>query len=234
LPTSSGASARNPTPRAPIPISRERFHETHDLIIRAWTEPGPFAFDGDHFSLRYVNLWPRPYQSPHPPVWIPSQGSSETVAWTADPKRKYPFLVTFSSADLVARYHNTYREQARQYGYEAAPDQLGWACPIYVAETDERARAEAGRVVETLFNDFLRQSFEMLMPPRLHLDRLNEKFHPQSGHVGRQETHRGTSHRDRHRADREPPDCTERHRADARAYRLRDTGCTPPVRYPLG
>jgi alkanesulfonate monooxygenase SsuD/methylene tetrahydromethanopterin reductase-like flavin-dependent oxidoreductase (luciferase family) len=146
-------------------FSHERFHEAHDLIIRAWTEPGPFAFDGDHFSLRYVNLWPRPYQNPHPPVWIPSQGSSETVAWAADPKRKYPFLVTFSSADLVARYHNTYREKARQYGYEASPDQLGWACPIYVADTDERAREDAGRAVETLFNDFLRQTFEMLMPP---------------------------------------------------------------------
>jgi alkanesulfonate monooxygenase SsuD/methylene tetrahydromethanopterin reductase-like flavin-dependent oxidoreductase (luciferase family) len=146
-------------------FSHERFHEAHDLIIRAWTEPGPFAFDGDHFSLRYVNLWPRPYQTPHPPVWIPSQGSSETVVWASHPDRKYPFLVTFSSADLVARYHNTYREQARQYGYEAAAEQLGWACPIYVAETDERARAEAGRAVETLFNDFLRQTFEMLMPP---------------------------------------------------------------------
>ena len=146
-------------------FSHERFHEAHDLIIRAWTDPGPFAFDGDHFSLRYVNLWPRPYQTPHPPVWIPSQGSSETIAWAADPKRKYPFLVTFSSADLVARYHNTYRDKARQYGYEVAPEQLGWACPIYVAETEARARAEAGPAVETLFNDFLRQSFEMLMPP---------------------------------------------------------------------
>ncbi len=143
-------------------FSHERFHEAHDLIIRAWTEPGPFAFDGDHFSLRYVNLWPRPYQSPHPPVWIPSQGSSETVAWAADSKRKYPFLVTFASADLVARYHNAYRDQERRYGYEAAADQLGWACPIYVADT---ARKEAGRAVETLFNDFLCQTFEMLMPP---------------------------------------------------------------------
>src|SRR5205823_14709562 len=94
-----------------------------------------------------------------------AQRSSETVAWAAAPKRKYPFLVTFSSADLVARYHTTYREQARQYGYEAAAEQLGWACPIYVAETDARAREEAGRAVETLFNDFLRQTFEMLMPP---------------------------------------------------------------------
>ena len=65
----------------------------------------------------------------------------------------------------MARYHNAYRDQARQYGYEAAAEQLGWACPIYVAETDERARAEAGEAVETLFNDFLRQTFEMLMPP---------------------------------------------------------------------
>jgi alkanesulfonate monooxygenase SsuD/methylene tetrahydromethanopterin reductase-like flavin-dependent oxidoreductase (luciferase family) len=55
-------------------FSHERFHEAHDLIIRAWTEPGPFAFDGDHFSLRYVNLWPRPYQTPHPPVWISVAG----------------------------------------------------------------------------------------------------------------------------------------------------------------
>src|SRR6266699_5925464 len=106
-------------------FSHERFHEAHDLIVRAWTEPGPFAFHGDHFSLQYVNLWPRPYQSPHPPIWIPSQGSSETVAWASHPDRKYPFLVTFSSADLVARYHNTYRERARDYGYEAASEQLG-------------------------------------------------------------------------------------------------------------
>ncbi len=215
-------------------FSHERFHEAHDLIIRAWTEPGPFAFDGDHFSLRYVNLWPRPYQSPHPPVWIPSQGSSETVAWAADPKRKYPFLVTFSSADLVARYHNTYRDQARQYGYEAAADQLGWACPIYVAETDERAREEAGRAVETLFNDFLRQTFEMLMPPGLHLDRLDEEFHRQPQGVGRRQGYRRRSDRERHRADRQPPDGARGHRADARAHRLRHPRRAPPVRHPLG
>jgi len=108
-------------------FSHERFHEAHDLIIRAWTEPGPFAFDGDHFNLQYVNLWPRPYQQPHPPVWIPSQGSSETVAWASDPKRKYPFLVTFSAANLVARYHTAYREQAlfrEAFPEETTPDRL--------------------------------------------------------------------------------------------------------------
>src|SRR6202163_1462075 len=146
-------------------FSLERFQEAHDLIVGAWTKPGPFTFEGEHYNFRYVNLWPRPYQTPHPPIWIPSQGSSETIRWAAAPERKYPFLVTFSSQELVTRYLNLYREQARGFGYEASGDQLGWAAPIYVAETDERAKAEAKAGVETLFNEYLHNPWEMLLPP---------------------------------------------------------------------
>src|SRR5690606_22374471 len=106
-----------------------------------------------------------PYQRPHPPVWIPSQGSSETIAWASAPERKYPFLVTFSAQDLVIRYLNMYREQAREWGYEASGDQLGFASPVYVAETEERAREEARAGVETLFNDYLYNPWELLLPP---------------------------------------------------------------------
>src|SRR5215467_2475438 len=146
-------------------LSHERFHEAHDLIVKAWTEPGPFEFEGDHYRFRYVNLWPRPYQSPHPPVWIPSMGSRETIEWVSAPERKYPFLVTFSSEAAVVRYLNIYREAARAHGYEASGDQLGWAVPLYVADTDERARVEAKAGIETLFNNFLPMPWEMLLPP---------------------------------------------------------------------
>ena len=146
-------------------FSHERFHEAHDLIVQAWTRPGPFTFESENYNYRYVNLWPRPYQRPHPPIWIPSQGSAETIEWAADPSRKYPFLVTFSAHDLVARYLKAYREQAQKFGYEASGEQLGWAVPIYVADTDARARAEAKDGIETLFNDFLNNPWEMLLPP---------------------------------------------------------------------
>ncbi|HYI87167.1 MAG TPA: LLM class flavin-dependent oxidoreductase [Burkholderiales bacterium] len=145
--------------------SHERFQEAHDLIVQAWTRPGPFAFEGEHYNFRYVNIWPRPYQQPHPPIWIPSMGSSETIAWAAAPERKYPFLVTFSGRDLVARYLNLYREQAKKYGYEAGGHQLGWASPVYVADTDERAKEEARAGIESLFNEFLATPFQMLLPP---------------------------------------------------------------------
>lgn len=146
-------------------FSQERFHEAHDLILQAWTQPGPTEFEGDHYNHKYVNIWPRPYQDPHPPIWIPSQGSSETIKWASDPTHKYPFLVTFSPEESVIRYLNMYRDAARQHGYEASGKQLGWAMPVYVADTDERAVEEATAGAESLFNVYLPQPLEMLLPP---------------------------------------------------------------------
>jgi alkanesulfonate monooxygenase SsuD/methylene tetrahydromethanopterin reductase-like flavin-dependent oxidoreductase (luciferase family) len=146
-------------------FSHDRFHEAHDLIVRAWTEPGPFAFQGRHYNVQYVNLWPRPYQKPHPPIWIPSQGSKETIDWAAHPNRRYTYLQTFSPAGVVQRYLKMYRDTCKGYGYEADDRQLGWAVPVYVAATDEAARAEAKPHFEAFRNVFLKMPVEMLLPP---------------------------------------------------------------------
>jgi alkanesulfonate monooxygenase SsuD/methylene tetrahydromethanopterin reductase-like flavin-dependent oxidoreductase (luciferase family) len=114
-------------------ISHERFHEAHDLIVQAWTRPGPFTFTGKHYNSDYVNLWPKPLQQPHPPIWVPSQGSKETIEWAAHPDHRYTYLQTFSPFKVVQRYLKSYRDTAEQYGYEAQDSQLGWAVPIYVA-----------------------------------------------------------------------------------------------------
>jgi alkanesulfonate monooxygenase SsuD/methylene tetrahydromethanopterin reductase-like flavin-dependent oxidoreductase (luciferase family) len=145
--------------------SHDRFHEAHDLIIRAWTETGPFTFEGKYYHVNYVNTWPRPYQQPHPPIWIPSQGSSETIEWAAHPSRKYTYLQTFSPVTTLARYMGLYRQKAEEYGYQATEEQLGWSIPTYCAETDEIAVKEARPHIETFLNKFLRMPAEMLLPP---------------------------------------------------------------------
>jgi alkanesulfonate monooxygenase SsuD/methylene tetrahydromethanopterin reductase-like flavin-dependent oxidoreductase (luciferase family) len=146
-------------------FSHDRFHEAHDLIVRAWTEPGPFAFQGRHYNVQYVNLWPRPFQKPHPPIWIPSQGSKETIDWAAHPDRRYTYLQTFSPAKVVQRYLKLYRDTCRAFGYAAEDRQLGWAVPVYVGKTDETARSEARPHFETFRNVFLKMPIEMLLPP---------------------------------------------------------------------
>ncbi|MGE0745857.1 MAG: LLM class flavin-dependent oxidoreductase [Rhodospirillales bacterium] len=147
-------------------ISHERFHEAHDLVIKAWTETGPFAFEGKHYHFEYVNVWPRPFQKPHPKIWIPSQGSTETVDWACNPARKYVYLQTYSPISAVTKYLNMYRSIAhKKYGYAAASSQLGWATPLYVAETDEKAIEDARGPIELFFTKLLAQPPEMLFPP---------------------------------------------------------------------
>ena len=146
-------------------FSHDRFHEAHDLIVRGWTEPGPFAFQGRHYNVQYVNVWPRPFQKPHPPIWIPSQGSKETIDWAAHPDRRYTYLQTFSPANVVQRYLDIYRDTCKGFGYEAQDRQLGWAVPVYVAATDEAARREAKPHFEAFRNVFLKMPVEMLLPP---------------------------------------------------------------------
>jgi alkanesulfonate monooxygenase SsuD/methylene tetrahydromethanopterin reductase-like flavin-dependent oxidoreductase (luciferase family) len=143
--------------------SQERFSEAHDLIIRAWTEPGPFQYVSKHYHFNYVNSWPRPYQNPHPPVWTPSQGSASTIRWAA--KMRYTYCQTLSPISAVARFSQMFRDEAEKAGYEAHPDQLAWSNCIYIAETDEQAIREARPHLEALVNDFLKMPMEMLLPP---------------------------------------------------------------------
>ena len=143
--------------------SHARFHEAHDLIIRAWTEPGPFEYAGEEYDFRYVNTWPRPYQDPHPPIWIPSQGSSSTIAWAA--KMKYTYAQTLSPIATVARFFQMYRDEAEKSGYQATNDQLAWSNTIYIAETDRKAMEQARPHMEALANSLLKMPLEMLLPP---------------------------------------------------------------------
>ncbi len=145
--------------------SHDRFHEAHDLIVRAWTEPGPFHFEGKYYDYEYVNTWPRTYQEPHPQIWIPSQGSSETIRFAAAKEHRYTYLQTFSPISAVAKYMAMYKDVAREQGYEATPDQLGWSLPIYCAATDEQAREEARPHAEMFVNKLLKMPPEMLVPP---------------------------------------------------------------------
>jgi alkanesulfonate monooxygenase SsuD/methylene tetrahydromethanopterin reductase-like flavin-dependent oxidoreductase (luciferase family) len=143
--------------------SQARFAEAHELIVRAWTEPGPWVYSGKHYQFNYVNPWPLPYQKPHPPIWIPSQGSSSTIKWAAG--MRYTYCQTLAPIATVARFFQIYRDEAERAGYEASPDQLAWSNTIYVAETDAKAMREAKPHLEALANVFLKMPIEMLLPP---------------------------------------------------------------------
>jgi alkanesulfonate monooxygenase SsuD/methylene tetrahydromethanopterin reductase-like flavin-dependent oxidoreductase (luciferase family) len=74
---------------------REKYREGVELILRAWTEPEVFSFNGKYTQLRYVNIWPRPMQKPRPPVWVPGGASVETWDFSLDHDFLYANLSYF-------------------------------------------------------------------------------------------------------------------------------------------
>jgi alkanesulfonate monooxygenase SsuD/methylene tetrahydromethanopterin reductase-like flavin-dependent oxidoreductase (luciferase family) len=120
---------------------RERYYEAHDLILRAWREPGIFAFNGKYTQLRYVNIWPRPLQRPHPPVWIPGGGSVETWVWSARNDYVYCYLSYFGYKRARAAVDG-YWEAVDSLEKERNPYRTGFLQLVAVAESDEQARRD--------------------------------------------------------------------------------------------
>lgn len=143
--------------------SRARFEEAHDLIIKAWTTDEVFQWVSPNYEFRYVNVWPRPLQTPHPPVFIPGAGSTETMKFVA--KHKYSYMSVYAPTPVIKRWFDGYRSAARELDYEVDPEKIVLTLPIYVAETDEIAHREARPAVEWLFHKGLKQSLAMVMPP---------------------------------------------------------------------
>jgi len=119
-------------------LLRERYLEAHDLVMKAWQEADTFAFNGRFNQQRYVNIWPRPVQRPHPPVWIPGGGSIETWQWCARMDYVYAYLSYFGYKDGKATMDGFWAEMAR-LGKDRNPYRAGFLQFVGVAETREKA-----------------------------------------------------------------------------------------------
>jgi alkanesulfonate monooxygenase SsuD/methylene tetrahydromethanopterin reductase-like flavin-dependent oxidoreductase (luciferase family) len=117
---------------------RDRYYEAHDLVLRAWTETDTFAWNGRFNQQRYVNIWPRPIQKPHPPIWIPGGGSIETWRWCAEMDHVYAYLSYFGYQAGQATMDGFWAEMDR-LGKDRNPYRAGFLQFVGVAESREQA-----------------------------------------------------------------------------------------------
>ncbi len=138
---------------AQSPFNWERFQEAHDFVLEAWTRPGPFRWEGEHYNYRYVNPWSRPYQDPHPQIWIPGVLSRNTVEWTA--RHRYPYVMLATDLEPTKKSFEYYSEVAAEEGYEAGTQHRAYLFKVHVDETEELAEQAARKYVEGPSNPFL-------------------------------------------------------------------------------
>lgn len=117
--------------------TRGMTQEGIDLMLRAWTETMPFAWEGQFYRYPRVSIWPRPLQQPHPTVYG-SGNSDESVAFAA--RRRLGIAFSFAPPEAVGRWVTLYREAAAREGWEPTAEHVLYRGIAYPAESDARAR----------------------------------------------------------------------------------------------
>jgi alkanesulfonate monooxygenase SsuD/methylene tetrahydromethanopterin reductase-like flavin-dependent oxidoreductase (luciferase family) len=125
----------------------ERHWEALDLIIKAWTHhEGPFSHEGRFFHHRMINIWPRPYQQPHPPIWVSTTSPGGAARVGERGFVQATFLTGFDGTNAI---FNSYRKGWRQAGLgnDVPLDRLAYAALVYTAPTEAEARVGAEKLL---------------------------------------------------------------------------------------
>jgi alkanesulfonate monooxygenase SsuD/methylene tetrahydromethanopterin reductase-like flavin-dependent oxidoreductase (luciferase family) len=163
VPIGIGADAALSYGVTPIEL-RARWREAIDLMLRAWTSPEPFAWNGAHYQLRNVNLWPRPIQLPHPPLLVPGGHSSST--WDLCHERDWPYaFLSYFGARAAETAMDGFWERAEVHGRDRNPYRASFLQLVGVAESDERAEAEYGPHLEYFYKKLLHFPPQYFTPP---------------------------------------------------------------------
>ncbi|MGH7040388.1 MAG: LLM class flavin-dependent oxidoreductase [Stellaceae bacterium] len=121
--------------------ARARTSEAMELVLKAWTEPQPFGWQGRHYQFRTVSVWPRPATAPHPPTYALG-GSRESCAFAA--RHHLGLGVAYGPFATVGKAVGYYREECAHHGWQPAPEQIIYRANILIAKSDD----EAGRLAE--------------------------------------------------------------------------------------
>jgi alkanesulfonate monooxygenase SsuD/methylene tetrahydromethanopterin reductase-like flavin-dependent oxidoreductase (luciferase family) len=143
--------------------ARARFRESIDILLKAWREDGPLPYEGEFYTYRYLNVWPKPYQKPHPKMYLVGTGSPETVQLAAELGMGYSSVFVPIAKQLQA--FADLREQSPKYGHTFTRDKAVIGVMCYVAETKEKAEQEWMEHLFFFFKDALRTTPRYLVPP---------------------------------------------------------------------
>jgi alkanesulfonate monooxygenase SsuD/methylene tetrahydromethanopterin reductase-like flavin-dependent oxidoreductase (luciferase family) len=127
--------------------TRPRFDENLELVLRAWTDQEPFAWNGKYAQHPQVNIWPRPLQSP-PPVWITGIGNPNTMRMVLERNFGFNYFSFYGAALTARRILGRFWEMADSLNLPRNPYRVGFLQAIAIAETDERAELEYEEHVE--------------------------------------------------------------------------------------
>ena len=121
--------------------ARGRTDEGMELILKAWTEPEPFGWQGRYFQYRTVSIWPR--RQPDGPQSYVLGTSAEAGDFAA--RHHMGLGVSYGSFEAMARATAHYRKQCEAFGWTPGPDDIIYRCNMILGQTDASAEDTLAR-----------------------------------------------------------------------------------------
>jgi alkanesulfonate monooxygenase SsuD/methylene tetrahydromethanopterin reductase-like flavin-dependent oxidoreductase (luciferase family) len=144
--------------------NEERFWEAIDLVKKSLTtHDGPFSWEGKHFSHRHVNIWPRPYQDPHPPMWV-ATGDPRSAAEVG--RRGMRHVLVLRGPEGTKRAFDAHRQARAEAGLpKVTTDNFAYAALVYVGDTEQEG-IEVGSKLLWFLNTSLKSApqFNKFLP----------------------------------------------------------------------
>ncbi|GAA3742071.1 LLM class flavin-dependent oxidoreductase [Salinactinospora qingdaonensis] len=119
--------------------TRLRFDENLELVLKAWQERESFPWNGRFHQYPLVNIWPRPMQEPHPPVFITGIGNPRTMEFCLERGFGFNYFGWFGAKVTGRRIFDRFWEIAGRLGKDDNPYRMGFMQAICVADTDAKA-----------------------------------------------------------------------------------------------
>lgn len=125
--------------------SRGRMREALNIILKAWTEPEPFGWEGEFYQYRAISIWPKPRQTPHPRILM-SASNLESAQFVGE----FPSMVgltLISDLDVARSIIAGFLDSARAHGRTPGPEDILIGQQTCIAETDAEAEEMMAQAV---------------------------------------------------------------------------------------
>jgi alkanesulfonate monooxygenase SsuD/methylene tetrahydromethanopterin reductase-like flavin-dependent oxidoreductase (luciferase family) len=154
-------------------FARERFRESMDILMQAWTRPGPTTYDGEFYQYKYLNPFPTPYQKPHPKIYVVGSGTEDTIQYAAE--KGFGYSQVFTPVAQQLKSFENYRRISTQHGHDHDSESIIISAMVYVAETEAKAIEEGRDHILFYFQKLLKTTPEINSPPGLmSIDRIRK------------------------------------------------------------
>ncbi len=126
----------------PLDELRDRFRESLEIILKAWTEPA-LNHNGRFYQYKSAELLPRPVQRPYPTVWMGATSTVESFEFAGQSGFHLMLIPFLHELDELRSMVEVYLKARKTAGHDPLTSRVIAMYHIYVGEDSAEARATA-------------------------------------------------------------------------------------------